>query len=108
MRHPPLNPSHQALPMPHKMVITAQPVAALYVLHIYLSTSLLFVCVEKLPNLALDEPPQYPPQVYFLPPSFFSFCFSLSLFLHLKVAGSPFTHSVFQVGPVALKAEFSG
>ncbi len=37
----------------------------MYSTFIYLSTSLLFVCVEKLPNLALDEAPQYFKSIFF-------------------------------------------
>lgn len=100
--HPPLTPSHQALPVPQKRAITAQPVAELYVLNIYLFIYFLFVCVcWKASQLSTRRGPTV------LQVNFFHllFCpFFFSLFLHLKVAGSPFMNSVFQVGPVALKS----
>lgn len=43
LRHSPLTPSHQALPVPQKRMITAQPVAELYVLNIYLFIYFLLV-----------------------------------------------------------------
>lgn len=48
LRHSPLTSSHQALPVPQKRAITAQPVAELYVLNIYLFIYFLFcLCVLK-------------------------------------------------------------
>lgn len=77
LRRPPFTPSHQALPVPQKRPITAQPVAELYVLSIYLFICFLFVCVSwKASQLAQDEAPQCFKSIS---PPFFSVLFLFSL-----------------------------
>ncbi len=61
------------------MMITTQPVAELYVLHIYLFIYFPFVCVcWKASQLSTRRGPTVL-QVYFFSTFFLSFCFSLSL-----------------------------
>lgn len=92
------NPFPSASARFRKKTITGQPVAELYLLYIYLSVSS-FVLF----NLDWKHGETSPCAILF---SYFRSFFHL-LFLHLKVACSPFTHSMFQVGPVALKKQRS-